>query len=204
MVTINAVKQEHWDFPWFSFFKCKAEIRTKPHALQKPHKKNCYPQPQFSLSNPQKEIVSSTAKGTTADFQSCSTTGFRSGRSLRRDSNTIAQWQAPIWTCCQEEKQKEPDHSLQVGMRACLRLCCSKWQWLLTDTVRDHRTPIASVSLRETRGGRQVPLRPAGCPSAPTVLSTHVCTVASPNPSVQRLMKKKPQKTTEPCRGLIA
>lgn len=55
----------------------------------------------FSYQIPRKRLL-----GTTADFPSCSTAGFRSGRSLWRDNNTIAQWQAPNWTCCQGKKEK--------------------------------------------------------------------------------------------------
>ena len=109
----------------FLFSRLKTEIQKQLFSvLQKSTLAKCYPQPQFFLSNPRREIVSAAEKGTAADFQSCSTTGFRSGGSPRSD--TIAKWQAPIWTCCQGGKQKEADHSSQVGGRACLRLRCSK------------------------------------------------------------------------------
>lgn len=62
--------------------------------------------------------------GATDNFQSRSTTGFRSARLLWRNRNTIAQWQVPIWPRCQGEKRKEPVHSQPVDRGACLRLCC--------------------------------------------------------------------------------
>lgn len=141
-------------------------------------------------------------KATKADFQPCSITGFRSSRFLRWGRNIKAQWQAPIWTCCQGEKQKEPDHSLQASRGPGLRFCCLKWQWPLLNTVRDYRTPMICVSLRATRGGRQVPLGTEGRTSAAVVLSTHMCIVTTIQ-VLQGWWKKSHRKPQTRSRGLM-
>lgn len=171
MVTINALS--------LIFFFSNSRLKSEPNLIlllfQNPHKEIVIHSHNFPYQIPRKRLLALLQKAPQLIFNHAAPQVLGQAGSLRRDSNTIAQWQAPIWTCCQGEKRKEPDHSFQVGRRACLRFCCSKWQWLLTDTARDHRTPMVSVSLRGTRGGRQVPLRPAGRPSAPTVLSSHMC-----------------------------
>ena len=163
-----------YDFPFFNL-----RLKSKPNLaslFHNPHKKIVIRSHSFPYQIPRKRLLALLQKAIQLIFNHAAPQVLGQAGLWR---GTVIQYSSPVaspqWTCCQGEKQKEPNHSLQVGRRACLRLCCSKWQWLLTDTVWDHWTPMAFVSLRGTWGGRQVPQRPAGCPSAPTVLSTHMC-----------------------------
>lgn len=137
----------------------------------------------FLIKSPEREIVRAAAKGTTADFQSRRTTGFRSGRSQRRDANTIAKWQASIWTCCQGRKQKGTPPLFRGRRETRCQEPLLQITMAADGHVRDHWTPVVPVSFRGARGGRQAPLRPAGRPSAPSdpspptpsVYSNHRC-----------------------------